>query len=78
VANNGNMGVPEEVEYQLAMPEGELRLAVAFLGPPRFDSVAAWPAELDDGCRQLELITGPIPTRLQFAPETWVVVQASP
>jgi Tol biopolymer transport system component len=74
LANNGRMGVPEEVEYQIAMPEGSLRLAVAFLGPPSFDSVAAWPQDLDDDCRNIELITGPIPERLQFSPQTWMVV----
>ena len=77
LANNGNMGTPEEVEYQIAMPEGGLRLAVTYLGPPSFKSVAAWPAELQDGCRNLELITGPIPERLEFAPGTWMAVQAS-
>jgi hypothetical protein len=74
LANNGRMGVPEEVEYQIAMPEGSLRLAVTFLGPPAFDSVAVWPQDLGDGCQNIELITGPIPERLQFSPQTWVTV----
>ncbi|HSR33740.1 MAG TPA: hypothetical protein VLY63_24500, partial [Anaerolineae bacterium] len=74
LANNGNMGVPEEVEYQIAMPGGSLRLAVTFLGPPGFDSVAAWPQDLDDDCRNIKLITGPIPEGLQFSPQTWMVV----
>jgi hypothetical protein len=78
LANNGNMGTPEEVEYRIAMPEGGLRLAVTYLGPPSYNSVAAWPASLNDGCRNLQLITGPIPKRLEFAPGTWVAVQNSP
>jgi hypothetical protein len=78
VANNGNMGTPEEVEYQIAMPEGGLRLAVTYLGPPNFNSVAAWPASLNDGCRSRQLITGPIPQRRAFAPGTWMTLQASP
>jgi hypothetical protein len=74
LANNGRMGVPEEVEYQIAMPEGSLRLAVTFLGPPSFDSVAAWPRDLGDDCQNIKLITGPVPERLQFSPQTWMVV----
>ena len=74
LANNGRMGVPEEVEYQIAMPEGGLRLAVTFLGPPGFDSVAAWPQDLGDDCQNIKLITGPIPERLQFSPQTWMTV----
>ena len=74
LANNGRMGAPEEVEYQIAMPEGALRLAMAFLGPPSFDSVAAWPQDLGDGCQNMELLTGPIPERMQFSPQTWTTV----
>ncbi|MEJ2734277.1 MAG: hypothetical protein P8189_12050 [Anaerolineae bacterium] len=74
LANNGRMGVPEEVEYQIAIPEGPLRLAVAFLGSPSFDSVAAWPRDLGDDCRNIKLITGPTPQRLQFSPQTWTSV----
>jgi TolB protein len=77
LANNGLMGVPEEVEYQITMPEGSLRIAVTFLGPPSFDAVAAWPHDLADGCRDIKLITGPTPKRLQLSPETWVMVSAA-
>jgi Tol biopolymer transport system component len=74
LANNGRMGVPEEVEYQIAMPEGSLRLAVSFLGPPGFDSVAAWPQDLGDDCQNIRLVTGPVPERLKFSPQTWMTV----
>ena len=77
LANIGRMGVPEEVEYQIAMPEGSLRLAVTFLGPPSFDSVAAWPQDLVDDCQNIELITGPVPEHLQFSPQTWMTVSSS-
>jgi len=74
LANNGRMGVPEEVEYQIAIPKGSLQLAVTFLGPSGFDSVAAWPQDLSDDCQNIELITGPTPGRLQFSPQTWMTV----
>lgn len=59
------------------MPEGSLRLAVTFLGPPSFDSVAAWPQDFGDGCRNINLITGPIPERLQFSPQKWMTASAA-
>lgn len=72
LANNGRMGVPQEVEYQIAVPGGSLRLAVAYLGPPDFDAVAWWPPGLEDDCRKPVMLQGPIPEDAHFSPETWV------
>jgi formylglycine-generating enzyme required for sulfatase activity len=70
LANNGRMGVPQEVEYQIAMPEDTLRLAVAYIGPPDF-KVTWWPPGLEDDCRDPVMLQGPIPEEAHFSPETW-------
>jgi formylglycine-generating enzyme required for sulfatase activity len=74
LANNGRMGVPGEVEYQIAMPEGSLRLAVTYIGPPDYEAVARWPTGLDDDCGNAQMLQGPIPEQARFAPETWITI----
>ncbi len=78
VANNGRRGVPEEVEFQIAMPDNSLRLAVNSIGPPDYRSVLTWPGDLQDDCSSLEMITGPIPEQAQFSLEDWVTLSISP
>jgi hypothetical protein len=78
VANNGRRGVPEEVEFQIAMPDNSLRLAVNSIGPPYYRSVLTWPGDLQDDCSSLEMITGPIPEQAQFSLEDWVTLSISP
>jgi uncharacterized protein len=68
------MGKPEEVEFQLAMPRGALRLAVAFPLPPNYDEAALWPAGLDDDVRTIDLLEGDTPAQLRFSLERWAVV----
>jgi Tol biopolymer transport system component/dienelactone hydrolase len=74
LASLGTMGKPEEVEFQLAMPRGSLRLAVAFPWPPSFDKAALWPVGLDDDARTIDLLEGDAPAQLRFSPERWGVV----
>ena len=74
LANNGRMGTPGEVEYQIAMSEGSLRLAVSFIGPPDFEVVAHWPTDLDDDCGNAQMLQGPISEHARFAPETWITI----
>jgi hypothetical protein len=74
LASLGTMGKPEEVEFQLAMPRGSLRLAVAFPWPPSFDKAALWPVGLDDDARNIDLLEGDAPAQAQFSPERWAVV----
>ncbi|MFN2165522.1 MAG: formylglycine-generating enzyme family protein [Anaerolineae bacterium] len=71
LANNGRMGVPQEVEYQIAVLGGSLRLAVTYLGPPDFDAVTWWPPGLEDDCRNRVMLQGPLPEVVHFAPEVW-------
>ena len=77
VANNGRVGVPEEVEFQIAIPDNSLRLAVNSIGPQYYRSVLSWPDDLDDDCSSLEMITGPIPEQAQFSLEEWITLSIS-
>jgi dienelactone hydrolase len=74
LASLGTMGKPEEVEFQLAMPQGTLRLAVAFPLPPNYAEAALWPAGLDDDVRTIDLLKGNTPAQLRFSLERWGVV----
>jgi hypothetical protein len=74
LASLGTMGKPEEVEFQLAMPRGSLRLAVAFPWPPSFDRAASWPVGLGDDVRNIDLLEGDAPGQAQLSPERWAVV----
>jgi hypothetical protein len=77
-ASTGRMGTPEDVEYQIAMPEGIIRLAVSAIGAPDYEEVAIWPADAADDCRNIQLLQGPIPEIAQFSPEGWMIMTASP
>jgi len=77
LASLGTMGKPEEVEFQLAMPQGALRLAVAFPLPPNYGEAALWPAGLDDDVRTIDLLEGDTPAQLRFSPERWAVVMVA-
>jgi hypothetical protein len=80
LANLGSMTTTEEIEYQIAIPDGPFRMAVAYLRPPNFSQVAWWPADMADDCRKAELLQANIaenlntPLLLQFAPETWATI----
>jgi len=77
VANNGRVGVLEEIEFQIAMPDNSLRLVVNSIGPPYYRSVLSWPKDLADDCGSLEMITGPIPEQAQFSLEEWITLSIS-
>jgi hypothetical protein len=77
VASVGTRGVPEEMEYQIAMNDGSLTLAVVYVDDLTFETALYWPETLDDDCLGLALIPEDPPHRLSFSPETWVEVIAS-
>jgi hypothetical protein len=72
LSNNGNRG---EYEYQIALPEGDLVLAVASVfgyGESTFLDFETWPDNLNDDCGRMELASEtPDLSRLQFTPESW-------
>jgi len=85
LATLGTATTTGEVEYQIAVPEEQFSLAMAYLLPPRTSRLEAawWPANLADDCRKISLLQGDsgqgksTPLRLKFAPETWVTVDLS-
>lgn len=77
VASVGTKGVPEEMEYQIAMNEGSLTLAVVYVDDFSFESALHWPENLDDDCLGLALILEDPPEQLLFSPETWVTIITS-
>jgi hypothetical protein len=78
LASNGNMGRPEETEYQIDFSAGRLRLAVVTIGPPDYDTPVNWPVDLADDCVDLEILRGPASTLAQYVSEGWVTVAAAP
>ena len=84
LANLGSMTETEEIEYQIAIPNGPFRIAVAYLRPPNMSRAAWWPADLADDCLNIDLLQGNVaedlnaPLLLQFAPETWATFSPSP
>jgi hypothetical protein len=76
LASNALTGTAGEREYQITMPGGFLHLAVAY---KRISdkTLLLWPTQLDDGCRNFDLIGGDAPDTLQFSPQQWITVRTS-
>jgi hypothetical protein len=77
VSSVGTRGVPEEMEYQIAMNDGSLILAVVYVDDLTFETALYWPENLTDDCLGLALIPEDPPERLLFSPETWVTIIGS-
>ncbi len=73
LANNSYMGDPNELEYKIAIPEGNTRLAVTFIRANDLQRRVYWPANLEDDCTVPS--PGGIPSSLNFAPETWGLLE---
>ena len=66
LAANGNMGNPNELEYQIKIQEQNLRIAVVFTkSTPPYEKVP-WPANLDDDT--ITPTPGGFPTMMAFFP----------
>ena len=77
LASNGRMGTPEDVEFKIYMPEGQLRLAVTSIGAPDYEEIGWWPAEMTDDCRNPQIISGSIPEQAQFSVEDWMMLKSA-
>lgn len=77
VSSVGTRGVPEEMEYQIAMNDGSLTLAMVYVDDLTFETALFWPETLDDDCLGLALVPEDPPERLSFSPETWMTIIAS-
>ncbi len=79
VASTMGIGSPGEMEYKIALNEGEIRLAVVyFTGDGSTEQAAWWPGQLDDSCRQAALIQGRAAATHRFQPAQWVSVTVLP
>ena len=70
VATNGRIGTPNELEYQIKIPDGDFRLAAVYIkSSPPYDKIP-WPAELTDDT--IMPTPGGLPETYNFSPEQWM------
>ncbi len=77
LASNGLMGNSNEMEYQLAMTDDKIRLAVTYLLSPNYTTSDYWPDTLGAGCRYFEPLQADPPETVSFTPETWIIVNTA-
>jgi len=75
LANISYMGSPNEMEYQIALPQEALRLAVALIPTNDLNTRIYWPTDLEDDC--IDPTSGGMPSSLYFSPENWAVLETS-
>jgi hypothetical protein len=69
LAANGLMGTPNELEYQIKLPDQDFYLAVVYIKATYPYEKVSWPANLDDDCTQPS--SGRLPSVMQFSPVQW-------
>ena len=69
LAANGLMGTPNELEYQIKIPDQDFRLAIVYIKATYPYDKVPWPANLNDDCAQPS--TGELPAVMQFSPAQW-------
>jgi hypothetical protein len=75
LASNMSSGNPGEMEYQIAIPEGLLRMAITYITIPEGKTIQ-WPSALEEETRYVPLLTGNPPGLAAFSPEHWLTVRA--
>jgi len=73
LAANSRMGQPNELEYQIQLPDTPLRIAVTIFRSSNIDKRPYWPSTLND-----DLILpspGGLPTQLNFLLEQWATLE---
>jgi hypothetical protein len=69
-AANGRMGTPNELEYQIKIPDGDFRLAAVYIkSTPPYEKIP-WPAALTDDT--IQPTPGGLPEIFHFSPEHWM------
>ena len=72
LATNGLMGTPNELEYQIKIPDGDFRLVAVYIkASPPYEKVP-WPPDLTDDT--IMPTSGGFPYTFKFSPEQWVEV----
>ena len=80
VGTTGHMGQPGETEFQLRLDRfgpGEVRFAVAHLAPDSPEQTTRWPETNPDDIGKLQLLTGPMPEKLDLTPNHWALLHVS-
>lgn len=75
LAANGLMGTPNELEYQIKIPDQDFRLAVVYIKTTYPYEKVPWPVNLDDDCIQPS--SGSLPLEMQFSPAQWASLELS-
>ena len=70
------LGVENEMEYQIAMEEGSLTLAVVYQEGHNQASALWWPGSLEDDCLGIVSLPGDPLERHEFLPEEWITITA--
>lgn len=74
VASTVGQGNPGEMEYQVDLSAGPVRLGVIYFAGTD-NEVMSWPAQMNDTCRSMSLIQGYPPVIALFHPEQWVAIK---
>ncbi len=64
-----------QISLALAAEKGRIPLAIAVLATGD-DSIAYWPEDLSDDCRNPDLIFGKTPDTFEFVPARWPIVKS--
>jgi len=73
LAANGRMGTPNELEYQIKIPEQDFHIAAVYLkASPPYENVP-WPADLDDD--SILPTPGGLPMMMEFSTSQWGTLQ---
>jgi uncharacterized protein YceK len=75
LAANGLMGTPNELEYQIKIPDQDFRLAMVYIKATYPYEKVPWPAKLDDDC--IQPASGGLPLVMQFSPAQWAKLELS-
>lgn len=73
VSINSWMGTPNELEFKIAIPSEDFRLAANYLTARVDAEKVPWPQGLQDA--STIIMTSGLPQQLAFAPEEWAVVE---
>jgi hypothetical protein len=77
VATIAYLGANTDTEFKIAMPSGRVRLAVVPMSVgENYQEIAWWPGRIADACRSDDVLSGPLPAQVQFAPGSWITVVA--
>ena len=73
LAANGLMGTPNELEYQIKIPDQDFHLAVVYIKSEYPYEKVPWPVILNDD--SIQPSSGGLPTLMQFSPLQWASLE---